>query len=884
MAERPGSGLWRRGVLALALALGMAAMSAPALAVDQSGHHRPSQWTNYDQDGWGGWSDPSGLSLASNPQGCDSIDPAQCMLPYPNDWFTKADPTSATGRRLYFSPLAMPRNIAGKPVDTSDYDRSDGFSAGATILTVVPGMTRNSDLARSGLPTDLDMAANSRSGLGVILLDATTGRTWPVWAEIDQYTSEAGALPADATAPVQQDLMIHPAMNLLDGHRYIVGLRHLHSDGGSLAQPNSAFESYVQTYLHPTSSAADPRANHMGRVFADLQEAGWTISGQPSDLYLAWDFTTASTQNVAGRLLTIRDDAFGQLGESKAQIDAGSDTGTAPAFTVSAVQDFTPSQNANVARQINGSFTVPCYIAPTCSAPVKCDQISGQSPFNDCPFPGSFYYRDPTDPDATPSQVPGQTYQADFICVVGRSAFTAGRLLRPVDYGHGLFGSHTEVTASPQEEMANREGMMYCATDWFGWANADVPDAVLALSDLSNFKILTDRGQQGELNFLYLQRLMINPGGFASNPAFQYSPGRPFIDLHDGVYYDGNSQGGIFGGTVCAVAIDVSRCGLGVNGIDYSTLLPRSSDFVAQETLPQFVAQNLMEMASNPSSYDPTSLVGVGYSNVLDLFYPDQSQRQMLLDLIQTLWDRADPNGYVGHMGRAAEEGLLPDCTGAGVVQASEQTVARCDTGTAHPGPDHHVLMQVAWGDHQVANFTAFDEARTIGAKAVGAPGTSDQPGSGQALLASRLCNTDVHGLWTTNDPVDGHYCYSPDSPLWDIAPIHAYPYDGSAIVIFDGGPDGVADHLGNSVVTGTDPPPPADVPPAETPANGDPHEYPRRTCTGQDQKGAFFDVNGEVTGLDGYVTAPPQPLSSGGTLPGPPYFSGGWWGTCSLP
>ena len=33
--------------------------------------------------------------------------------------------------------------------------------------------------------------------------------------------------------------------------------------------------------------------------------------------------------------------------------------------------------------------------------------------------------------------------------------------------------------------MANREGSMFCATNWFGFANADVPNAVLALSDLS---------------------------------------------------------------------------------------------------------------------------------------------------------------------------------------------------------------------------------------------------------------------------------------------------------------------------------------------------------------------------------------------------------------
>src|SRR3712207_9125786 len=62
--------------------------------------------------------------------GCDSLDPALCLLPFPNDFFTKADPTTATGRRINFSLTAMPRNGAdatagelggeGKPADPTE--------------------------------------------------------------------------------------------------------------------------------------------------------------------------------------------------------------------------------------------------------------------------------------------------------------------------------------------------------------------------------------------------------------------------------------------------------------------------------------------------------------------------------------------------------------------------------------------------------------------------------------------------------------------------------------------------------------------------------------------------------------------------------------------
>ena len=58
-------------------------------------------------------------------------------LPFPNDLYTKPDPTSATGRRIDFNLLAMPRNVAGKPIDPTDQNRADGFSPGSEIVTKI---------------------------------------------------------------------------------------------------------------------------------------------------------------------------------------------------------------------------------------------------------------------------------------------------------------------------------------------------------------------------------------------------------------------------------------------------------------------------------------------------------------------------------------------------------------------------------------------------------------------------------------------------------------------------------------------------------------------------------------------------------------------------
>ena len=57
------------------------------------------------------------------------------------------------------------------------------------------------------------------------------------------------------------------------------------------------------------------------------------------DLYLAWDFTVSSDENIAERMLQIRDDAFADLGdENLGDVAVQED---APEFTVTSVENFT---------------------------------------------------------------------------------------------------------------------------------------------------------------------------------------------------------------------------------------------------------------------------------------------------------------------------------------------------------------------------------------------------------------------------------------------------------------------------------------------------------------------------------------------------------------
>src|SRR5439155_3643282 len=64
----------------------------------------------------------------------------ECMLPFPDDYYTKADATSPTGRRIDFRELAMPRNASGAPIEAAPYNSGDGFSPGSAITLKIPGI------------------------------------------------------------------------------------------------------------------------------------------------------------------------------------------------------------------------------------------------------------------------------------------------------------------------------------------------------------------------------------------------------------------------------------------------------------------------------------------------------------------------------------------------------------------------------------------------------------------------------------------------------------------------------------------------------------------------------------------------------------------------
>lgn len=565
---------------------------------------------------------PVDLSQADH---CDFIaQPKQgfCMMPFPNDFYTRKDSESPTGKRIDFTDEAMPKNASEQVIEAADYNYSDGFSQGQSIVLKVPGLDSAEAVEANGFVGLDRLSRYAEPSQRAVVIDVRTGKRWPIWVQVD----------AKAGSDEGRSLMISPAVNFDQKGRYIVALRNLVDAEGKRLQAPNAFRYYRDEIPSGQKRVNDRRSKFEG-IFRTLKKAGV----KRSSLYLAWDFTVASNENNYRRALHMRDEAFAELGDTTMADQTVQ--GRAPDFSVTSV---TSPNTSTIARRIRGTYTVPCFL--TIGAGGDCG-------------PGATME---LDADALPKR--SGNYQAKFDCVIPPVGLAPGApKLRPYIYGHGLLGTASQVTGGVNGPLTQEHEMVACATDEIGMASEDLPKIAEALGELSKFKLVPDRLQQGLLNELFLARLMFHPEGFGTDPAFQDGDGTTAgqsVIRTDHVYYVGASQGGIMGGPLTALSPDFIQSALVVGAMNYSTLLTRSSNW--------------------PS-----------YELIMNNSYDRELVRPLLFGLIQMLWDRGEPNGYAHVM-------------------------------TENPPPNtppHKVTMQIALGDHQVSNFASDVQARTIGAK-----------------------------------------------------------------------------------------------------------------------------------------------------------------------
>lgn len=531
-----------------------------------------------------------------------------CAMPWPSNLYLEPNAATKTGYSLVFGPTSLPESSKGKNISPDGYKKLDGYGPSTPIIVHLPNVDLNGVATEDHIERSLDDAAP-------IVIFEDNGRTLrrvPYFAELDKTEPNA----------VDKTLFVRPAEILKEATRYVVAFRNLRDTSGQAFKPTRAFER-----LRDGKTDGEPllqkRQERFNKVFASLLSQRI----EAKSLLVAWDFVTASSQAMHGDLIKMRDDALARTGAM------------GPQLTVDKVIEFVPAPDgsgkpvdANIAVELQGTFTVPSYVVPWATEG----------------FNGWRLNR-----DGNGQVTPSGTRAPRFWVRIPYSATDGNSVPHGVMmYGHGLLGEGRQVTGGFNSRIANRNKLILFAADLTGMADADQADVLVIMQELSRFPSMGDRLHQGLTEWVLLTRAMRERlDTLPETMKYKVKVNR------DEVFYSGISQGGIFGASFVALSPDVKRGHLGVPGNNYSLLLQRSSDF------------------------DP-------FAVVFSATYPSTRDQALAISLMQLLWDSTDPVTHYRHLmkephpGNGVHEVLLAPARGDyQVAVLANEIVARSDVG-----------------------------------------------------------------------------------------------------------------------------------------------------------------------------------------------------------
>ncbi len=537
----------------------------------------------------------------TNPDECEVLNAAECLLPYPSSRFLVEDPSTDTGWRVQIPEAGLP-DLSGPPLTAQYLNEIDGFSPTVQILMHVP---QGVDLAASnasrllapgccGQPEgppwietrthdDRSLDADSPS----VLLDVDTGERVLHWLELDARA---------AGNPARQALIMRPGLSLTPGHRYVVALRDLVAPGGTAVTAEPVFAALRDG--RPTAIAGvEARRAAMEEVFDVLEGAGI----DRESLVLAFDFVVQSESQLTRQMLAMRDQGYAYVDEIVADPEA-------VPFTVTDVAEHdceVPGQATW--RDVTGTFRSPLFLTASPDEPgapflnVNDDDEPVQNGFMDAVFSVSIPCS-VLDPEGPP--------------------------VHPIILGHGLFGAGIDMTRNIPGFANGVVPWNYIgvATDWRGLAGVDlgfVVNDVIGVGEnaLNDFPALPDRLRQGMLNTLVLARLAKLGVFNRDTETFRTPDDRAVFPAPETeMFYYGISLGGIMGTWFAALTPDVERFAVDVPAINFSCLLQRATPFRNYDTL------------------------------LAQLGLTDPMQAILGIHLLHELWVSAEPAGYARHI------------------------------------------------------------------------------------------------------------------------------------------------------------------------------------------------------------------------------------------
>lgn len=552
---------------------------------------------------------------------CDPLDRSRCALPWPSNKYLAADSERETGHELQFGDETLPAVSGGPHTDPEPYRRFDGYGVGQPIMAAFD------NLDASDLPNERQIEQSMAEDAQILLyrVDGDSLTRVPYWAELDAK--------ADADADTKM-LLVRPAVILDEATRYIVAFRGLKHRDGSAIEPSEAFQRLRSGTTRPGGSLA-ARQQRFDEIFDLLEGAG--VDRQ--NLTLAWDFVTASSEAIHGRMLQMRDRGFEITGPK------------GPKLTIDEVERHVPSDDdtsrpvdPNKALLVTGTFRVPRFMER-----VEIDGLNGWV----------FHLDD----EGNPTQ--NGWKESPFWLVVPHSAINDapqgqgpvtgnGKAHGLFQYGHGMLWAGEAVDRDYNRRIANEHNFLAFGATLWGMSEEDQQTAIGAVSNLSKFQFMGDRLHQGMLEYLLLARA-IKKRLADTQVASDYGLN---ID-EDELYYTGISQGGIFGGTYMALSTDAERGHLGATGSNYSLLLDRSRNFDR-------------------------------FFDIMKGSYPNRLDQLIGVATIQLLWGQTDSVSYMRHI-RAEpfantpshDVMLVPAKGDPQVAPITNEITARTDIGIA---------------------------------------------------------------------------------------------------------------------------------------------------------------------------------------------------------
>lgn len=495
------------------------------------------------------------------PEGCNPVAfEHDCLMPFPSNVFLVDDPSLPSGMRVEVPSIALPETSAGQSVDLLHEHRIDGFSHHMPIAVYFSDVVDTSELVFH----DDDPAPTLAPTSSTIIIEIGAGQgneAIPHWAEVDYTRVEDG----------ERIFYLRTHNRLKNGTRYIVALQDLKNRAGEVLPVPEGFR-----HIRDGVRGAHPRLDdELERFEAEIFPHLEAFGVDRGNLQLAWDFTTQTMEHVTADLVFMRNHLLDYYAEQ------------APAVTITAVDE---DVNAQVARRVRGTITVPLYLEhPRVDARISRDEDE--------------------------NVLVNGTFEVPFTVIIPYSVMEreAGEPpIRMIQYGHGFFGQRVEIETGYVRQFAQDMKVVVMAVDWIGMAledSAKVADNLVNRTE--NTLRFIDRVHQGIVNQLALteaaRTTFRDLEEFKHDGALVYDPGE--------LYYYGISQGHIFGTTMLALSAVLDRAVVGVGGASYALMMSRSGSF-----------RTLLQLA---------------------LFKFDSAREvQKFLTMSQLVFDRVDPITY----------------------------------------------------------------------------------------------------------------------------------------------------------------------------------------------------------------------------------------------